>query len=41
MFTGGGTKKKTAMKFDIEKMFEETRRTAKQYSEQRTGRQAL
>ena len=28
---------KTAMKFDLEKMFEETRRTAREYSEQITG----
>ena len=29
--------RKTAMKFDLEKMFEETRRTAREYSEQITG----
>lgn len=31
------TGRKTAMKFDLEKMFEETRRTAREYSEQITG----
>lgn len=36
---GGG--KKTAMKFDIEKMFEETRRAAREYSEQKTAKQLL
>lgn len=29
--------KKTAMKFDVEKIFEETRRTAREYSEQASG----
>lgn len=29
--------RKAAMKFDVEKMFEETRRTAKEYSQQISG----
>lgn len=33
--------RKTAMKFDLEKMFEETRRTAREYSEQITGESHL
>ena len=35
-FSGFGGRK-TAMKFDLEKMFEETRRTAREYSQQVTG----
>ena len=30
--------KKTAMKFDVEKIFQETRRTAREYSQQASGR---
>ena len=30
--------KKTAMKFDVEKIFQETRRTAQEYSQQASGR---
>ena len=29
--------KKAAMKFDVDKIFEETRRTAREYSEQASG----
>ena len=32
-----GAGKKAAMKFDVDKIFEETRRTAKEYSEQASG----
>ena len=35
-FSGFGGRK-TAMKFDLEKMFEETRRTAREDSQQVTG----